>query len=273
MPPEIETVEPCSCPIAGWCERHQEKKDVRLHRMCQEREDVRALLDRRKGKNPFRVVRQSSARKSNATMGCGETRDCGKGVIPDVLKIGWNAATAVSHWLKNGQQTTTVEQAEERQRICESCPSGLLRKSFGRLKCAPPSEGGCGCFVGLKVGIIADPGKSDCPRGHWSPLGATEPVLDRKPRPDRSDRIDSRHLPENGKVLISLRKGLGDSMCFRSVLMHLKQYRPNLEVAVHCNPWHTSAFYGLAKNIVSVPKDPGLNNVPICYAISRVFQC
>jgi FkbM family methyltransferase len=251
LPDEMKKVEPCSCPIAGWCERHKEKKDARLHRMCQEREDVRALLDSRQGKNPFRVVGHSSNRKSNALMGCGETRDCGKGVIPDALKMGWNAVTSIGHWMKNGRQTPTVEQAEERQRICENCPSGLLRKSFGKLKCAPPSEGGCGCFVALKAGIIADPGKSDCPKGHWPPIGAAEPLVDRNPR---SAKIDNRKLPESGKVLISLKKGLGDSMCFRSVLMHLKQLRPELEVAVHCNPWHTSAFHGLVKNIVSVPK-------------------
>jgi hypothetical protein len=39
--------EPCQCPNAGWCQRHRMDKPLHLHKLCQSREDYRALWDRK----------------------------------------------------------------------------------------------------------------------------------------------------------------------------------------------------------------------------------
>lgn len=40
---------PCECPVAGWCERHQQRKTPHIHHLCQTRKDYRRLWDRQAG--------------------------------------------------------------------------------------------------------------------------------------------------------------------------------------------------------------------------------
>ena len=51
--------------------------------------------------------------------------------------------------------------AQERQRICESCPSGIY--NFG---ICDETKGGCGCVLFYKVRVTVE----ECPNGHWKAL-------------------------------------------------------------------------------------------------------
>ena len=41
--------EPCSCPIAGWCDRHKVKKHKVWHQLCQSHDDYRKAWDKGRG--------------------------------------------------------------------------------------------------------------------------------------------------------------------------------------------------------------------------------
>lgn len=42
-------IEPCSCPIAGWCDRHNVKKHKVWHQLCQTHDDYRKAWDDGRG--------------------------------------------------------------------------------------------------------------------------------------------------------------------------------------------------------------------------------
>jgi hypothetical protein len=42
-------MEACSCPLAGWCERHKLNKSDHLHKLCQTRDDYRLAWDENRG--------------------------------------------------------------------------------------------------------------------------------------------------------------------------------------------------------------------------------
>lgn len=57
--------EPCTCLLAGWCERHKIAKPAPWHRLCQTRSDYRACWDRGEGPGQHVSVesRQAHQRK------------------------------------------------------------------------------------------------------------------------------------------------------------------------------------------------------------------
>ena len=57
---------PCSCPIAGFCDRHKIHKGDHYFRLCQEREDYRTKWDANRGpsqKNPELQIKRHQAKK------------------------------------------------------------------------------------------------------------------------------------------------------------------------------------------------------------------
>lgn len=255
----------CSCPVAGWCERHKTQKNAKAHEVCQTNPVFRAEWDRRAS-----VVVAYKAEKAAAppaepkAKGCATT-PCGKSLrqrLKNVWNLGWNFAAATKEWAGKGFRTTTEEQYEERRAICSACPSGLLTSS-GQCGQGPPFDEGCGCIVALKAAIVA-PGKGDCPKGHWPKLwpvpvepAKPQPRVIRPTKPTTPAKIDIESPDAPRLILMSIRKGLGDTMSFRTVLRHIHALRPAWTVDVLCHPYHRSAFEGLCRQVTHVEPKRG----------------
>jgi len=41
--------DPCSCPLAGWCDRHDVRKNNTWHQLCQSKDNYRAAWDEGRG--------------------------------------------------------------------------------------------------------------------------------------------------------------------------------------------------------------------------------
>tara|TARA_Y100000401_G_scaffold117519_1_gene126817 strand:- start:8561 stop:8893 length:333 start_codon:yes stop_codon:yes gene_type:complete len=57
-----------------------------------------------------------------------------------------------------GKTKVQADIAEERQSICEACPSDMY--NFG---ICDETKGGCGCVLFYKVRVTVE----ECPQGHW----------------------------------------------------------------------------------------------------------
>jgi hypothetical protein len=126
--PELE---PCSCPLAGWCERHQRKKTPHLHHLCQTSAQHRLKWD----KDPplKKLVRKAS-------------------------KLG----KAVKKWMAAGAPVRTQPEIDAAFSICHAC------EFFQPLKHESGTCQKCGCFVnrnGLlnKIRMATE----SCPEGKW----------------------------------------------------------------------------------------------------------
>jgi FkbM family methyltransferase len=208
-----------------------------------------------------------------------------------LFETAWGFAKSIAYWTARGFKTTTQEQYEERRAICRSgphgkCPSGQLVVTLGMVERC----GKCKCVVALKAGLVQNDGKSDCPLGHWPAIelaaesagdeDQSEPLEDcriklvtREPAPFESAPSETAVDLTERTVCLTILKGLGDSMCFRSALMHLARFRPRWKVDVLTHVYHRSLFQGLCERVLEQPPDHSQYDVLHQPGFMRPRQC
>lgn len=97
-------------------------------------------------------------------------RRCRTTELPKLPSLVQQVGTYVQHtarWLARGLATVSQEEYAQRIAICQACPSGQNVTSPRGPRCAD-----CGCIIATKAARrVESRGQSDCPRGHWPPLG------------------------------------------------------------------------------------------------------
>lgn len=124
-------IEPCSCPLAGWCERHQRKKTAHLHKLCQSDDRHRLTLDNTKP--PKDLI------------------DKAKTLIPAIRK-----------WVAAGSPVRTQPEIDTAYTICLGCefyqPQGHETGTCNK----------CGCYVN-RTGLLnkIKMATENCPLSKW----------------------------------------------------------------------------------------------------------
>lgn len=122
---------PCSCPLSGWCERHQRTKSEHLHHLCQTDERYRANWDKEAPK---------------------------QGVAAKAASL----SSAVGKWIAAGRPVRNQDEIDSAFDVCKGCefykPAGAESGSCGK----------CGCYVNRrgmlnKIRMATE----SCPVGKW----------------------------------------------------------------------------------------------------------
>lgn len=128
---------PCTCPLAGYCERHQREKGQHLFHLCQTRDDYRALWDA-----------QAEGREYEPTLAEKAAR----------------LATALTRWTLAGSPKRTDEEvATIFETICAPCEH-FKAKSDGAGSCKL-----CGCALRKEGGLLNKIAMKTehCPAHRW----------------------------------------------------------------------------------------------------------
>ncbi len=138
--PVSDTPPPCSCPIAGYCERHKMRKTAVNHRICQTNDRQRATWDyiAATGKSPH-------------------------GERPSIVRAAYNFSLATIKHVASGGAMVPDDEINRRLDICQACPSGRFDGSI----C---NHLNCGCSIQSQRFLSKLAWASEgCPDGHWGP--------------------------------------------------------------------------------------------------------
>lgn len=140
---------PCSCELAGFCERHRRNKSKHQHKLCQKREDYRAYWDANANALPY---------------------------LPSLVTQVANVSKGAAKWIAAGRPVRSDEEVAKLFDQCQSNVCGLYRpKEDGVGRCA-----GCGCWLKRNGGLMNKLkwATEDCPKGffHALPLAPAPPV-------------------------------------------------------------------------------------------------
>lgn len=156
---------PCSCPLAGLCERHKMEKPAHWHALCQKHDGYRQAWDngigpgQRKQKPVVSQIPQAAHQPA-------KKKSCGKAAgtaMPPLAKQAWNLATSLAAFVADGCHVVDAEEYSRRLSICDACE---LRNGT---RCAR-----CGCRLDLKAKGRA----FHCPDGRWERSPATDLAAD-----------------------------------------------------------------------------------------------
>lgn len=129
---------PCSCPLAGYCERHKMHKTATTHRICQTNARQRATWDyiTTTGRSPH-------------------------GERPSIVRAARNLSLALVKHAADGGRMATDDAINRRLEICQTCPS----QRFNGDICEHLN---CGCSI-QKTKFLSKLGwaSESCPDGHW----------------------------------------------------------------------------------------------------------
>lgn len=136
---------PCSCPLAGYCERHQREKYPHLHKLCQTREDYRAAWDAKAKGEPY---------------------------VPTLAQQLINVSKSAAKWIKAGRPRRSPEAIAELFVICQGCEF-YVTKGDGVGKC-----GACGCWLKKNGGMMnkLEWATEACPRSKWQATVQLDPM-------------------------------------------------------------------------------------------------
>lgn len=132
---------PCSCPAAGWCERHRQEKGLHEFHLCRRNQDA------------FDAWERDSQRNESASVGKG----------PSLVRRAWNFSSAVVRHAADGMRHVSDEVFEVRLAICRTCASCDVEQFVCR-------ELACGCNLQVKARWASE----SCPRRLW--LSEVEPA-------------------------------------------------------------------------------------------------
>lgn len=137
--PVPDNLQPCSCPIAGYCERHKMRKTPTLHNVCKSNDRQRAVWDY-----------------------IAETGNSPNGERPSPLRAAYNFSLAAIKHAADGGRLATDEAIHRRLETCHTCPS----MRFNGKICEHLN---CGCSIQEKKFLSKLAWASEaCPDGHWS---------------------------------------------------------------------------------------------------------
>jgi hypothetical protein len=153
------SVPPCSCPVAGFCSRHNITRGQKKWQWCQKDDNYRAQWDKiaeevahREGREPPVIEEKPSEEEI--------PKD------PSLVRRAGNLFNAMKdvalNYAKTGEIRVDGETYQKRLEICRSCPSDLFDATKGVCR-----HMGCGCFLSKKAKLIA----TSCPMKHWEDKG------------------------------------------------------------------------------------------------------
>lgn len=127
----------CTCPAAGWCERHQCRKSERWWQICRTRPGYFRLWE--------------------VDMGPGQQNaDGDQQQEPGLLTKAWNLTKAIARHAVDGGTKVSEQTYSERLAICRGCASC----DVPRMVCTEPE---CGCQLYVKARWRSE----HCPKGNW----------------------------------------------------------------------------------------------------------
>lgn len=152
---------PCSCPLAGLCERHKMEKPSHWHELCQKHDSYRQAWDNGIGPGQ-RKPRPGANRSPQAARQPEKKKSCGKvaaPAMPPLARQVWNLATSLAAFVADGCHVVDAAEYSRRLSICDACE---LRNGT---RCAR-----CGCRLDLKAKGRA----FQCPDGRWGRSPVTD---------------------------------------------------------------------------------------------------
>lgn len=149
----------CSCPLAGFCNRHGVEKSQHQHKLCQNSpayfsrwEECRGPGQRfvECGKKEVPAVTPQAVEPTQST---SETSSPAKThSMPSLWQQAKNLGSAVKQHVKTGFSHVPEETKNERLKICSTCPF------LSGERCTK-----CGCHTPTKASWAAN----SCPQGYW----------------------------------------------------------------------------------------------------------
>ena len=162
----MENKTPCTCPLAGYCDKHHMNKNPHFHHLCQTNEKYFNMWERCVGPGQ-EFIDCAGNSKPPEKMGLPEKKKCWgcankepvsqdqlKENLPSLLEQAKSFANSTAKDIANGFKRSDEKTVEERLSICNSCE--FFIKDAKRC-------GKCGCFVEVK----ARRPKDSCPIGKW----------------------------------------------------------------------------------------------------------
>lgn len=113
--------EPCACPVAGYCQRHQMTKGKSLHELCQKRDDYRAKWDSLVTGKPYEPPWHECVHRGQPTGETHAVTSCplSKGRIEEVFACAIHGTCTLRRWtllLKDNPEQTCIR-CQERTAI------------------------------------------------------------------------------------------------------------------------------------------------------------
>lgn len=146
----------CSCPLAGFCDRHGIAKPAHWHKLCQAHDGYREAWDAGIGpgqRTPVAATPPVPTEAKPTKKGCGRKSGATKTLaMPSLARQAWNLAESLAAFVADGLHLVDAAEYERRLSICDTCE---LRQDT---RCAR-----CGCRLALKARGRA----FRCPDGRW----------------------------------------------------------------------------------------------------------
>jgi hypothetical protein len=145
----------CSCPLAGFCNRHGIEKSPHQHKLCQ---NSPAYFNRwEECRGPGQRFVECNKKESPTTIPAIESPQVAPILekphsMPSLWQQAKNLGSAIKQHAKSGFSHVSEETKQERLKVCSTCPF------LSGDRCTK-----CGCHTPTKASWAAN----SCPAGYW----------------------------------------------------------------------------------------------------------